>query len=393
MFGAAPGTRSSAMPDNRPVQPTSALDVLMISSVPPRPTRAGEILLHRHLADRNQLASRVVPRPSWYKVPGLLRRLGWQEAPDRLDYLLRGRFWDGAVDRAIRVRRPDVLLTVAHGDACLAALRTARRLRLPLVTVFHDWWPDLVCLPSGLVRTVEAQFRDLHRASAVSLCVGEGMKEALGAHPEAEVLYPIPERVETGPRSDPSTMGGRFRTIYLGNLRDYGAMLAEALEASQGGSYQLQVRGSQPPWPESFTRRMRAAGCYLDFAPRHELDAWLATASAFLIVMEFDPVVRRRMETSFPSKIPECAQFGRPLVIWGPEWCSAVRWGREGRALCVTDRHPAALAATLRRLAGDPVLRARLTMASQVAAAGCFSPARLQAQFVRALRRAAGREG
>jgi hypothetical protein len=42
------------------------------------------------------------------------------------------------------------------------------------------------------------------------------------------------------------------------------------------------------------------------------------------------------VETSFPSKLPEYAQFGKPIVIWGPEYCSAIHWGREGdRALCI----------------------------------------------------------
>ena len=42
------------------------------------------------------------------------------------------------------------------------------------------------------------------------------------------------------------------------------------------------------------------------------------------------------METSFPSKLIEFAQFGKPLVVWGPEYCSAEQWGEQnGLALCV----------------------------------------------------------
>jgi len=46
--------------------------------------------------------------------------------------------------------------------------------------------------------------------------------------------------------------------------------------------------------------------------------------------MIFDPTMRRRMETSFPSKLVEFAQFGKPIIVWGPEYCSAVRWARTG---------------------------------------------------------------
>lgn len=68
---------------------------------------------------------------------------------------------------------------------------------------------------------------------------------------------------------------------------------------------------------------MRDRQLWLDFAPREELNDWLASADVFLVVMSFDPALMRRMETSFPSKLPEYAQFGKPLVIWGPELSGA----------------------------------------------------------------------
>lgn len=57
------------------------------------------------------------------------------------------------------------------------------------------------------------------------------------------------------------------------------------------------------------------------------------------------------METSFPSKLPEYAQVSKPLLIWGLDYCSAIRWGRKGdRALCVTDENPNVLVSTLEKL-------------------------------------------
>jgi hypothetical protein len=61
------------------------------------------------------------------------------------------------------------------------------------------------------------------------------------------------------------------------------------------------------------------------------------------------------VETSFPSKLPEYAQFGKPIVIWGPEYCSAIHWGREGdRALCITEASPKVVVAALQNLSVDP---------------------------------------
>jgi glycosyltransferase involved in cell wall biosynthesis len=85
-------------------------------------------------------------------------------------------------------------------------------------------------------------------------------------------------------------------------------------------------------------------GLWKDFAPRNELDDWLAEADAFLIPMVFEAGMRRRMQTSFPSKLVEFAQFGKPLIIWGPSDCSAVDWaGNSKKALCVTEESPTAL--------------------------------------------------
>jgi hypothetical protein len=107
-------------------------------------------------------------------------------------------------------------------------------------------------------------------------------------------------------------------------------MLLKALrEFKDHPTIQLQVRGYNPNWPEEAKKEMRDAGLWLEFAPRTELDTWLQSADAFLIPMVFDEKYRRRMETSFPSKLIEFAQFGKPLIVWGPKYCSAAKWAME----------------------------------------------------------------
>jgi glycosyltransferase involved in cell wall biosynthesis len=90
----------------------------------------------------------------------------------------------------------------------------------------------------------------------------------------------------------------------------------------------------------------------------------------------------RRMETSFPSKLIEFAQFGKPLVVWGPEYCSAVEWARrKDSALCVTNPDAAALAGALQNLASSHALRASLAAAIASTAADEFGPAEIQERF------------
>jgi glycosyltransferase involved in cell wall biosynthesis len=84
----------------------------------------------------------------------------------------------------------------------------------------------------------------------------------------------------------------------------------------------------------------------------------------------------------FPSKLIEFAQFGKPLVVWGPEYCSAVEWARrEDSALCVTNQDPVALVAALNRLTDSRLEQERLAAAADRAAAGEFDALAIQAGF------------
>jgi glycosyltransferase involved in cell wall biosynthesis len=128
---------------------------------------------------------------------------------------------------------------------------------------------------------------------------------------------------------------------------------------------------------------MRDRGQWLEFAPRAELEEWLGTADAFLVPMSFAAAERRRMECCFPSKLVDFARFGKPLVVWGPAYCSAVRWGSQNhRALCVTDTDPSALVRALRRLADSAEDQRRFGEAARSASATEFHPGRLQEAFL-----------
>jgi hypothetical protein len=67
---------------------------------------------------------------------------------------------------------------------------------------------------------------------------------------------------------------------------------------------------------------------------------------------------RHNMEVSFPSKLTDCTAIGLPLIIDGPDYCSAVRWAREnpGVSEIVTDESTDGLRLVLQRLQ-DPAVR------------------------------------
>ncbi|MBD2209703.1 glycosyltransferase [Nostoc linckia FACHB-104] len=379
-------------------------EIIVISSVAPQPTSAGQVLLYRHLSQVDEWTVSVVPNPKDNKAPSwrtkLMRRLEHSRFnywSNDLDVIDRASNWDNLLLNSHQKRfyaqtaGKTLILTVAHGDGCWAAQRFAQRNQLPLVTIFHDWWPDIPNVHQPFRQLLEQRFVQLYQKSNLALCVSDGMKNALVSHPNSTVLYPIPAILQSNSVSNIPTESDRspsIRVLYFGGLYDYAPMLAELLQVTkENPKVQVQVRGSNPDWPADFRSEMRDRGLWLDFAPREELNQWLTSADAFLVTMSFDPALRRRMETSFPSKLPEYAQFGKPLVIWGPQYCSAVKWGQKGdRALCVTEKHPTALVAALERLKSSPEQQKYYARQALAAAETEFNPHILQNHFLTAIK-------
>jgi glycosyltransferase involved in cell wall biosynthesis len=377
--------------------------VALISSVVPINTGGGYLMLHRHFTQACDIDLLVVSDGA---VPGFNHGVLKHRFSSRLFKRLaktRLKLWagdaqefflpcnPGRVAEICRDFKPDVILTVAHGNLWRLALREARSSKVPLATIFYDWWSDLSGTHETLKPLLDKQFRALHQNSTLSLCICEGMLSALGPHPRAEVIYPISGStgplISNGPRT--TNMPGKLKVVYTGNLGDYGWMVQAALEATKEHPLiRLEAIGGNPAWPALFKKDMQERGLWHDFVPVEKLDSWLTTANAFLVTMRFEPHLRRFMETSFPSKIANYAQFHKPIIIWGPEYCSAVRWARRGDwALCITDNQPMALLDALEKLANSTAWQTRLTERAKQAALTDFNPDRLQRQFISSLQR------
>jgi hypothetical protein len=373
--------------------------VLLVSSVVPSETQGGSLLLHRHLANggvgevrvvsdgavpgfdytviRHRLNSRV-----WKRLEGTkLVRWAW----DMRLFLQPYRFKD--IKSACAHFAPDVLLTVAHGDLWPYSARLARECGLPLVAIFHDWWPDLIPVHRVVRPRLDGRFHQLHSAADVSLCVCEGMRSALGPHPDSRILRPVPPAMNRRVLKPPGGTPLRTQVLlrYVGNLGEYGPMLSRALEAFRArADVRLEVRGANPRWPKSFQQEMSRTGLWGGFICQQDLTPWLEAADVLLVAMSFEAHARRQVETSFPSKIAEYATCRRPMVIWGPEYCSAVRWARTAdHAICITDPEADGLASAVASLKQQDLRR--LASASSCAAARYFDAITIQACLVRAL--------
>jgi hypothetical protein len=82
------------------------------------------------------------------------------------------------------------------------------------------------------------------------------------------------------------------------------------------------------------------------------MDRLRAGVDVLFVPMSFAPGDREYSALSFPSKLTDYTAVGVPLLIHGPDYCSAARWAldRSGVAEVITSEAPEALAAALERL-------------------------------------------
>jgi glycosyltransferase involved in cell wall biosynthesis len=366
--------------------------VLVLSSVVPNALGSGgELVLHRHLKLNPRIRTEVVfwqKFPFRLKVIGKLRQLGFRSLSQAWECLFPVLPTDKMVHDLIHSFRPHVLVTVAHGWWHIKARRVAKQFKLPLVSLFQDWWPDFPEIPRAFHSRVEREFRETCAASEVAICVSDDMRQELGEPENAVVLHDAPSLPRCGECMRSIELP--LRVAYFGNLFEYGPLIESALRMLKGSDrVRLEVFGPNPFWTPAAVDEFRSRGVYRGFIPSNELPESLQDFQAALVVMSFALSHRRRMTTSFPSKMIDAMQLGFPVVIWGPEYCSAVKWARKGeRALCVTDANPSAIRGALEELAASPAEQERLAESSREAAATDFNHERIQGQFMDALRQA-----
>ena len=370
---------------------------LLISSVLPENTTAGNVILYRHLVQNAEIncesyGDQIVRTTFASVLRNAFGRLPRQSRLRASAFSLLGGHWIGHTLSRIQTRdSAAVVITVAHGDLFSVARRFAARNGLPLVSIYHDWWPDLVGAHSPVNKLVESRFHRLYRESDVALCVSGNMKAALGPHRDSRVLYPIPS---AKPCFLPQTDAGKdrggdpFKLFYFGNLGDYGASVQLAMkECMNDPEITLQLRGRPKGWSTDFTALLKRKGLLHDFAPVEQFEQWLQNADAILITASFDGKLKRRMKTSFPSKLVEATRFGKPLIIWAPAWSSAAEWGLQGdRAVVVTSEDFQALLKALKELRNSPRSIEKYANTSRQAFLQEFNPAKLQDEFRSALR-------
>ena len=108
-------------------------------------------------------------------------------------------------------------------------------------------------------------------------------------------------------------------------------------------------------------------------------------ADALFVPMSFDESDRANMEMAFPSKLADCTATALPLLIYGPDYCSAVTWGRENQGVAEVVGSQAQLGEAIQRLANDPAHRVSLGRRALDVGREYFTHERVQQVFHQAL--------
>jgi hypothetical protein len=380
------------------------LRLLLVSIVPPKNDCGVRIVMHRHLVEGNPFKLHVISNADFeegllvhtpLRLPYPIHRLRKSRFGPRLaawvtDY--ENFIWpltpNRALEEAVQHFKPEVILTLAECGLCQIARRTAQRHGLPLVGLFLDWFP----VTKGHYghkwtrEILSRRYRELYAACDLAFCTSDGMQEVLGPHPNSHVIYPMPGKYDVPAENSWPRSSGKFRIVYVGAVRDfYGRILCSLIEKiEETNDLELIVIGPNADWPKQTLERARASGSYLGFKPPEEAAEILASADALLVVMSFEKEHELFMQTSFTTKFLDYVAFGKPVILWGPEYCTPVRVARTyGGAAVVSSSDAGAVVSLSRQIATDSTLSEKLSNEALRLHRTLFNPDRLQDIFVR----------
>jgi glycosyltransferase involved in cell wall biosynthesis len=227
-------------------------------------------------------------------------------------------------------------------------------------------------------------FRRFYRECDLAFCTSDGMQEGLEPHPNSHVIYPMPGRHRVPEKPWPPS-NGKFRLVYVGSVENfYGRMLCSLIEKIEAtNDLEIMIVGPNADWPIQFLRRAEAKGIYLGFKPPEKAAEVLAGADALLVVMSFEKEHELFMRTSFTTKFLDYVAFGKPVILWGPDYCTPFRVAnKHGGAVAVNRNDADAIVSACRQIAGNAAWREQLSEEGRRLHKTLFNPDRLQEIFV-----------
>ncbi len=375
---------------------------MLISIVPPHNDCGVRIVMYRHLLDRKPFDLHVVSTADFdanlvidtkIRIPSLLYRLKKSRLGRTLSKWIQdyeNHVWPLTISRdlqqAIDSFKPNVIITLAETGLCHMASRAAQRNNIPLVGLFLDWFPIMhpYCGHEIFQPVLTRRYEKLYNRCDLAICTSDGMRDILGKHRNSHVVYPIPGK-HIIPRQTNPPYRNKFRLVYVGAAeRFYGRMLRSLLDEIRGREdMELIIVGPTGDWPEEELNRARAEGSCLGFMPPDQAAEVLAGADSLLVVMSFEPEQERFMRTSFTTKFLDYASFHKPIILWGPDYCTPMQVAKlHDAALVIPLPHASHVLAAIEHLSHRPDEVQRYSDAANRMHQGIFNPDRLQDIFV-----------
>lgn len=319
--------------------------------------------------------------------PNLWRRLchtrfsKWIHA---FEMLYGGVFLPRKVIKEAKLFKPDAVFTVAGSWdwTALAAQKLAYELRVPLIASFNDWYDYGSFLAHERFRkSIELRFRLFYQQADLALCTCEGMQASLGEHRNVHIWYPTgaPVPSESDPYTPTIANADRPLTVFFGgSLGDWYGPMLEALVTycrEFEPSVCFKIFGALETWSDEFDQWARDAGVFGGRVSFEDLGLRAAEADLLILPMGFGEECAQVERTSFKTKFLDYLSFQRPILVWGPEYCSAVKVAREfDSAECVLEEDVVECASTIARLASDPKRRQKLIGNARRMYEGRFHP-------------------
>jgi glycosyltransferase involved in cell wall biosynthesis len=233
--------------------------------------------------------------------------------------------------------KPEAILTVLHGFSWLTAAVVAKKCKLPLHLITHDDWPHVNLMPKIFQSHLDKDFGKVYRQAVKRYCVSPYMEEIYRQRygVEGTVLYPSRGFYAPEFKAPPQRIkeaSGKMTVAYAGSLHLRGYItslikLADFLEPFGG---QLIIHSNINKEDAQKLGLHKPNVSVKSLIPSERMVEKLREEADVLYVpMTFEERFRAHMQTSFPSKLAEYTATGLPILIWGPSYCSAVRWAKE----------------------------------------------------------------
>ncbi|NEO36145.1 MAG: glycosyltransferase family 4 protein [Moorea sp. SIOASIH] len=379
--------------------------LLFVTSTPPIPTWGGAMAFYRHLCERTDFQISVVtdnPQILEYEVPynysvishgriwQRLCRTRLSKTVHSWSHIAGTRQIPNAIIEQAQDFGAEAVLTVAGSWSWTAKLAgdVAKRLKLPLVGSFNDWWYYNTIRHTWLDPILERNFKQFYQHCDLALCTSEGMREALGSHPNAVILYPTGATAPTENSHSAINTKESFTVAFGGNLGDwYGHMLEALVTEATDKNLNFKFFGSNASWSANFDTRVKASGIYQGQVPFAQLKAEMQKVDALLLLMGFEENCALIERTSFKTKFLDYLSFQKPILLWGPDYCSAVKIAQEfdSAEICTSPKAKDFLQKIV-TLQHNPDRQAELVKNSQHMYSERFHPDKIHQVFLKSMK-------